>query len=102
MKTLFISLVLIFSSFSVPIVQESEQVTATDVGMEDDVYYFTDTDGFSMEFHNINQEALDSFDLSDDKYKGAVFTITYISEPEIDELDEEVMVNSIIGLKMMQ
>lgn len=102
MKTLFISLVLIFSSFNVPTIQESEQVTATYVGMEDDVYYFTDTDGFSMEFHNINQEALDSFDLSDDTFKGTVFTITYISEPEIDELDEEIMVNTIIELKMMQ
>ena len=47
----------------------------------------------------LTKKHLDSFDLSDDKYKGAVFTITYISEPEIDELDEEVMVNTHYRIK---
>ena len=102
MKTLFISLFLIISSLNGPTIQESEKITGTFEGIEDGTYYFTDTDGFSNEFQNITQEALKSFDLSDDKYKGQLFTVTYISETETDDLEEEVLVSTITALKLIQ
>ena len=99
---LFVFLFLIASSIHGPLLQESEKMTATFNGIEDGIYSFTDADGFSNEFQNITQEALNSFDLSDDKYKGQLFTITYFSETDIDELDEEILVTTITALKLIQ
>ena len=102
MKTLFITLLLLVSGLNTPVIQDSEKVNATFEGLENGIYFFTDTDGFSIEFEHISQEALDSIDLSDDTYKGKMFTVTYVSETEIDEMDEEIVVNTIIALNMVQ
>ncbi|MBD1259390.1 hypothetical protein HZY62_02225 [Maribacter polysiphoniae] len=102
MKTLFITLFLIVSNLGGATLQETEKMTATFDGIEDGIYYFTDADGFSNEFQHISEDALNSFDLSDAKYKGQTFIITYISETETDDLDEEISVNTITGLKLKQ
>lgn len=102
MKTLCITLLLLVSGLNTSVIQESEKVNATFEGLENGIYFFTDTDGFSIEFEHISQEALDSFDLSDDTYMGKMFTVTYTSDTELDEMDEEIVVNTIMALHMVQ
>ncbi|MDE3741700.1 hypothetical protein [Maribacter polysaccharolyticus] len=102
MKTIFITLLLIVTGLGGATVQESEKITATYDGYEDGLYHFIDSDGFSIEFQHVSEEALESHDLTDDTYKGKLFSVEYISETETDELDEEFAVNTIIGLKMIQ
>ncbi|MDV7140873.1 hypothetical protein R3X28_18420 [Maribacter sp. TH_r10] len=102
MKTLFISLFLIVNGLGGAIVQESEKITATYEGFEDGTYYFTDNDGFSNEFQHVTEGVLESYDLTDEMYKGKLFIVTYISEVETDDLDEEITVNTITELKIKE
>ncbi|QLG45100.1 hypothetical protein [Costertonia aggregata] len=101
MKTLLVSIFLIVSSNILP-VQEVEEMTGSFVGFEADIYYFTDDEGFSNEFHHIADEALKKFDLKDNTMVGKSFVITYTSNAEIDEDDEEMVTNTIIDLKMVE
>ncbi|MGB3149915.1 MAG: hypothetical protein WBB27_04565 [Maribacter sp.] len=57
-------------------------------GYEDGIFSFTDTDGYSIDFHHISEEAKATFDLTQDKFKGKLFQITFIGETEIDDQEE--------------
>ncbi|NJB71895.1 hypothetical protein GGR42_002357 [Saonia flava] len=102
MKTLFISLFLMVSINNIKISQESETMTATFDGFEEGIYYFTDKDGYANEFSSISDEAMASYDLTQDTYKGKSFLITYIEIEELDEFDEEITINSITALKLLE
>lgn len=101
MKTVLLAMLLTASSISNLMVQETEKTVATYVGYEDDFYNFTDKDGYSIEFHHISDEALKSYELSDKKYIGKKFQITFITETETDELNEDINTNTIVALKLM-
>ena len=82
--------------------QETESMAGTFNGYEDSIFNFTDTDGYSMEFNHISDEAKDMVDLTDDKYIGKLFQVTFTSESEIDDQDEEMTVNTITAIKMLE
>lgn len=102
MKTLFISLMLVVSSLTTAPSQETEKMTATFDGYEDGTYYFTDSDGYSTEFNQLSNEARKLYDLSTEEFVGSTFEITYTSETEVDDLDEEIIVTTIIDLKLVE
>lgn len=102
MKTLFISLMLVVSSLTTVPSQETEKMTATFDGYEDGTYYFTDSDGYSTEFNQLSNEARKLYDLSTEEFVGSTFVITYTSETEVDDLDEEIIVTTIIDLKLVE
>lgn len=102
MKTLFISLLLVVSSLSMTLSQETETMTATFDGYEEGTYYFTDSDGYSNEFDQLSNAVKKMYDLSSEKFVGSTFQITYTSESEIDDSDEEITINTIIALKLME
>lgn len=102
MKTVLLAMLLTASSISNLMVQETEKTIATYVGYEDSLYSFTDKDGYSIEFNHISDEAQKAYGLTDKKYVGKLFQITYVSETETDELDEDITVNSIVALKYLE
>ncbi len=102
MKTLFISLLLVVTSLSKTLPQETETMTATFDGYEEGTYYFTDSDGYSNEFSHLSNAAKKVYDLTTDNFVGSIFQITYTSEIEIDDSDEEININTIVALKRME
>lgn len=102
MKTFFISLFLIASTISTMVSQETEKMKGTFNGYEDGIFSFTDTDGYSIEFHHISDVAKATIDLSQEKFKGKLFQITFIGETEMDDQNEEITVNRITALKVVE
>lgn len=101
MKTLLISFMLLSPLMTFNSIQETEKMTATFENYEDGVYYFIDKDGFSNGFHHITAEPNEAYDLTTKTFIGKTFLITYTNETEMDELDEEINVNTIVSLKLM-
>lgn len=101
MKTLFISLLLVVSSLSASLNQDTETMTATFDGYEEGSFYFTDSDGYSTAFSQLSDEARKLYDLTTEEYVGSTFMVTYTSETEIDDLDEEVTMTTIVALKLV-
>ena len=102
MKTLVMSLLLLIASLTTVPSQETETMTATFDGYEEGSYYFTDSDGYSTEFNQLSNEARKLYDLSTEEFVGSTFVITYTSESEVDDLDEEIAVTTIIDLKLVK
>lgn len=102
MKTLLISFMFLSSLMPINSSQETERMTATFENYEDGVYYFIDKDGYSNGFHHISDEAKNAFDLTTETFIGKKFLITYTNETEMDELNEEINVNTISALKLIE
>ena len=100
MKALIVFFVAITSMSTMAVAQEAETVKATFDEHLDGIYYFTDKDGYSLEFAHIEQEVLAQFDLFGEEHKGRVFMITYTSDTEEDEEGDEIAINNIVGLKL--
>ncbi len=47
------------------------------------------------------KEANEAYDLTTKTFNGKKFLITYTNETEMDELNEEINVNTIVALKLM-
>ena len=102
MKTLFISLFLMASLTSHKVAQETEKITATFDLYENGFFYFVDADGYSNAFNHVSEEVGKKYDLTSDAFIGKNFQITYITETEMDESDEEIAVYTIIELKLLE
>lgn len=102
MKSILVVLFVALTSLSSVYCQDEEKMNGTFVGFEDDVYVFTDKDGYNAEFANIIDEVSQKYNLTDKTYIGKQFIITFIVETEMDEYDEEIQVSTIIGLTMPQ
>lgn len=102
MKTLFMSLLLLISSLTTVPSQETETMTATFDGYEEGMFYFTDSDGYSTEFSQLSQEAKKLYNLTTKEFVGSTFMVTYSSETEVDDLDDEITMNTIIALKLVE
>lgn len=101
MKTIFLCFFMLFSTANQK-VQETETVVATFNGYEDGVFFFTDDNGYSIEFQNLSPEARQQFDLTDDGLIGFLFEVTFNRDTELDEMEDEVVVNNIVGLLQLQ
>lgn len=102
MKTLFISLLIVVTSLSNTLPQETETMSATFDGYNEGTFYFTDGYGYSNEFSHLSNAAKTMYDLTSDEFVGIIFQITYTSEIEIDDSDEEININTIVALKRME
>lgn len=102
MKTLFISLFVSVSVMTNIVSQDTEKITASFDTYEDGVYYFVDADGYTIMFNHISKEAKTRYDLTSDDFIGKSFEITYFSENEMDEFDEEISVQTIVSLKLLE
>ena len=104
MKTLFI----LFFAFTTTIIavknQDKEIVKAIFNEFEDDVYYFTNVneEEGTYNFDKIDGIASKKYDLKDVKYKGKTFEVTYITETDLDENDDEFSTFTILDLKLIQ
>lgn len=101
MKTLFISLFLLTSVMTNIVSQDTEKMTATFDYYEDGTFYFVDADGYSNAFSHISKEAKMAYDLTSEDFVGKNFVITYTSDSEMDESDEEIAVTTIVALKLL-
>lgn len=89
--------------------QETETITGVYDGYDGDTFGFkyTDEDGEEdiIVFSKISSEVSEKEDLSEGKYIGKIFNITYISETEteIDEEgdEQEYVVRTIIALEQV-
>lgn len=77
--------------------QEPQTITATYVGTQEGVFYFTN-DETEMAFQSVDYEVAELINLDDEAYKGKTFDITYTTETEEDEAGEEVEINTIVKL----
>jgi len=102
MKTLFISFFLLTSVLTNDTVQDIEKMTATFDSYEGTVFYFIDKDGYTNAFEHISEKAQAMYDLTSADFIGKSFQITYTSDTEMDESDEEISVNSIVSLKLLE
>ncbi len=101
MKTLFISLFLLTSVMTNTMSQDTEKMTATFDFYEDGTFYFVDADGYSIAFSHMSEEPKMAYDLTKEEFVGKNFLITYTSETEMDESDEEIAVTTIVALKIL-
>lgn len=102
MKSILVVLFVALSSFASVYGQDVEKLDGTFLGYEDGVYAFTDNDGYRAEFTNITGEASQQYNLTDQKYVGKQFIITFTVDTELDEDDEEIQVSTIVSLMMPQ
>jgi hypothetical protein len=102
MKTLLISFLFLSALMPMNSTQETEKMSATFESYEDGVYYFIDKDGYSNGFHHIEEEASKAYDLTTKNFIGKKFLITYTNETEMDDLNEEINVNTILVLKLIE
>ncbi|MFD0862046.1 hypothetical protein ACFQ1M_07490 [Sungkyunkwania multivorans] len=102
MKTLLITLLMFNLAIAPGEGQETVTVLLSFDGYEEGVYYFTDEDENSYEFEEIESKASARFDLTDEKYKGKIFKVTYKVMTEIDELEEEYDSYVIVDLKLAE
>jgi len=95
------SLVMIFTGDKL---QDTKTVKAIFDDYEDGTYYFTDSsdEDESYTFEKIEEDVTKSFDLTDKKYKGQTFNITYKVETEIDESEDESEMWIIVKLELVK
>jgi len=98
MKTLWIAL---FTLVSFSNIQEKTTITAIFDGIENEVYYFSDDADVTHIFDTISEEAIKKFDLSNEKYNGQTFKITYTSETIMDEMENNMEVLTIVDLEIL-
>lgn len=89
MKTLLITLFVLASFTNLKVKQEVQSMNATFEKYEDGTYFFTDKEGDSVEFRNIEESASNKYDLTKDTYVGKIFKVTYTIEIETDEDGED-------------
>jgi len=102
MKTLAIILVTFTTLLGIEKVQDKITIKATFDGYQDEIYFFSDADEGAYEFQSIDSVASKKYDLSDEKFKGKVFEVTYSTEFDIDDNDEEYTLYTILDLKLIQ
>ncbi|TLP75469.1 hypothetical protein [Maribacter sp. ACAM166] len=100
MKSILVVLFVTFTSFGSVYSQDVEKMDGTYVGYEDGVYVFTDNDGYKAEFTNITNDVSQEYNLTDTKYIGKQFIISFTVDTEMDEDDEDIQVSTIVGLVM--
>jgi len=104
MKTLHVILIALATFTNGFINQDTETVNATFDNYEDGTYYFTDNNDESefYTFEKIEDDVLKSYDLTDKKYEGKTFNVTYRIETEIDDSDDEYNIWIIVKLELVE
>ena len=83
-------------------VQDTKTVTATYVGATEDGYEFTNADGETITFQEVDAQVAKAINLDDAALKGIAMEITYITSEEEDDAGEVNAVHTIVGLKPAQ
>lgn len=96
MKALFILLITI-TSLSNTCVQDNITDELIFIEQVDQYLYFSNSDDESIDFL-IKESELEKYDFSNEDFVGKKFKVTYETETEIDELDEEVDVRTITNI----
>ncbi|OGS74679.1 MAG: hypothetical protein A3F91_13150 [Flavobacteria bacterium RIFCSPLOWO2_12_FULL_35_11] len=98
MKTLItlVSLVSLFFAKN----QENLTIKATYDGYEEGFYYFTDENDYSFFFEGVEATASEKYDLTDKRFIGKTFDITYKVETTKGEYGEEYYASIIVDLVM--
>lgn len=100
MKAFIIVLTLILANIN--LAQDNvEKTIATFEEFKDGVSYFIDKDGYSVEFEKIDNSVLEKFDLKSTEFKGKEFEISYTTETDVDDEDEEISISKIVALKLL-
>jgi len=99
MKTLLIALIVLVSIAATT--QDKTTVKATFDGLENEVYYFSDNAETTHAFDAINEEANKKFDLTNEKFKGQLFNITYTTESITDDMENKIEVLTIVDLEIL-
>ena len=82
-------------------ITSTEVIDANFQGYDGEYYNFKDSSGIPWEFDRISPEALEMYDLSDEKYLNKRFKITYQILSELDDNDDEVEIYQIKQLKLL-
>ncbi|MBU2938580.1 hypothetical protein KO494_03410 [Lacinutrix sp. C3R15] len=98
MKTLLIAFFALSTFISI---QDTETIYATFDGMENEVYYFSDEADTTHVFDAIADEAAKKFDLTNERFNGKTFKITYSTETIMDEMDDQIEVLTIENLEIL-
>ena len=100
MKTLLIAF-FVLGSISFTSIQDKTTITATFDGIENEAYYFSDDADTMHVFDAISEEATKKFDLTNEKYNGQSFKITYVTESIMDEMENTMEVLTIEDLEIL-
>lgn len=98
MKTLLIALSLFLSTLEF---QEVEKMIATYDRYDDYVFYFTDSEGHTLEFEQKDEDVWNKYDLVVGDYEGKKFEISYIVKTETDNAGEETYTSRIVDLNLL-
>lgn len=101
MKTIFLMFLSLATLLEVPTTQESI-VEATFNGYVEDLYDFTDADGSTYGFAEIEPSAAQKYDLDSTDSVGKLFRVTYKVDTAIDEDEEEYDILVIVDLKVLE
>lgn len=93
-------LITLFTLVSLFLVKDQENLTikATFDGYEEGFYYFTDKEDYSFFFEGEEASAAEKYDLTNNKYIGKTFNITYKVETTTGEYGEEYYASIIVQL----
>lgn len=84
--------------------QDTTTITATFDYHDEGMYYFTENgeDEETYTFVKAEASVLKAYDLTDEKYEGKTFKVTYKTETEEDEFEEEYEVLVITKLELVK
>lgn len=102
MKTLIIAFFALSLMSGKVAVQDTDTIKAVFNGYEEEIYYFSGENDNSYEFQRIEEVAMNQYDLTDTKYKGETFEVSYKIETETDDDDEEYSIYVIVNLKLIE
>ncbi|MDC6362919.1 MULTISPECIES: hypothetical protein [Flavobacteriaceae] len=101
MKTIFFMFLSLTALMGKPTIQDSV-VEATFNGYVDEMYEFTDADGSTYGFAEIEASAAQKYDLDSTDLVGKLFRVTYKMDTAVDEEDEEYDIYVIVDLKVLE
>jgi len=102
MKIKFILITLLITTVSFGILQDIIKVKATFDEYDDGIFSFSDEEEGGYAFQRIDSVATSKYDLTDTKYVGKTFMVSYRIETEIDEDDETYEIYAIMDLKLIE
>lgn len=89
MKTLFVPLLFMILIFPSTRAQEVYSVEACFDSYFQGSYCFVDMEGSTFNFQDMEQSAIEKYDLTDGNYIGRMFTVVYIIETTVYEEEEQ-------------
>lgn len=81
--------------------QDQETIKSIFKGYKNGIFHFIDQNHYLYEFHGIEDDINEIYQLNNNKYLEECFYVTYETVKETDEFDRDNEMNIIVGLELI-